>query len=174
MVMGDATTAVVTHALREGSRLEECFGSPPAPDAWQDVRRGGEEMARAARRQGGSSSRKGRSSRVRSAQLEQLNLNAAGIDVGADAHWVAVPGRVLALGARQHAPLVTPLESLELFKLEHGVLEFFRDDGERRFAAGFAKVVGAAQDAEMPHDSGLRKWSRASKNDLPLLVKCCC
>ena len=25
------------------------------------------------------------------AQLEQLNLNAAGIDVGADAHWVAVP-----------------------------------------------------------------------------------
>ena len=32
-----------------------------------------------------------RSSRARSAQLEQLNLNAAGIDVGADAHWVAVP-----------------------------------------------------------------------------------
>ena len=48
-------------------------------------------MARAARRQGGSQSRKGRSKGVRSAQLEQLNLNAAGIDVGADAHWVAVP-----------------------------------------------------------------------------------
>ena len=48
-------------------------------------------MARAARRSGGSSSRKGRSSRARSAQLEQLNLHAAGIDVGADAHWVAVP-----------------------------------------------------------------------------------
>src|SRR5215471_10979443 len=48
-------------------------------------------MARAARRPGGSSSRKGRSSRARSAQLEQLNLHAAGIDVGADAHWVAVP-----------------------------------------------------------------------------------
>ena len=82
---------MVTHAWRVGSRLEECFGSPPAPDAWQDVRRGGEEMARAARRSGGSSSRKGRSSRARSAQLEQLNLHAAGIDVGADAHWVAVP-----------------------------------------------------------------------------------
>jgi transposase len=91
MVTGEATTAMVTHAWRVGSRLEECFGSPPAPDAWQDVRRGGEEMARAARRSGGSSSRKGRSSRARSAQLEQLNLNAAGIDVGADAHWVAVP-----------------------------------------------------------------------------------
>ena len=48
-------------------------------------------MARAARRQGGSQSRKGHSRRARSAQLEQLNLNAAGIDVGADAHWVAVP-----------------------------------------------------------------------------------
>jgi transposase len=82
---------MVTHAWRVGSRLEACFGSPPAPDAWQDVRRGGEEMARAARRSGGSSSRKGRSSRARAAQLEQLNLHAAGIDVGADAHWVAVP-----------------------------------------------------------------------------------
>ena len=48
-------------------------------------------MARAARRQDGSQSRKGRSKGARSAQLAQLNLNAAGIDVGADAHWVAVP-----------------------------------------------------------------------------------
>ena len=49
-------------------------------------------MARAARRQGGSQARKkGYSRRARSAQLEQLNLHAAGIDVGADAHWVAVP-----------------------------------------------------------------------------------
>ena len=55
------------------------------------VQREGEEMARAARRQGGSQSRKGHSKGARSAQLEQLNLNAAGIDVGADAHWVAVP-----------------------------------------------------------------------------------
>jgi transposase len=55
------------------------------------VQREGEEMARAARRQGGSQLRKGHSKGVRSAQLEQLNLNAAGIDVGADAHWVAVP-----------------------------------------------------------------------------------
>jgi transposase len=28
---------------------------------------------------------------VRAAQLEQLNLNAAGIDVGATEHWGAVP-----------------------------------------------------------------------------------
>ena len=48
-------------------------------------------MARAARRQDGHPARKGRSSWARSAQLEQLNLHAAGIDVGADAHWVAVP-----------------------------------------------------------------------------------
>jgi hypothetical protein len=49
-------------------------------------------MARAARRQGGSEAgKKGYSRRARSAQLEQLNLHAAGIDVGADAHWVAVP-----------------------------------------------------------------------------------
>jgi len=49
-------------------------------------------MARAARRQGGSQARqKGYFRRARSAQLEQLNLHAAGIDVGADAHWVAVP-----------------------------------------------------------------------------------
>jgi hypothetical protein len=49
-------------------------------------------MARAARCQGGSQARKkGHSRRTRSAQLEQLHLNAAGIDVGATAHWVAVP-----------------------------------------------------------------------------------
>jgi hypothetical protein len=48
-------------------------------------------MARAARRQGSSQSRKGHSRRTRSAQLEQLNDHAAGIDVGADAHWVVVP-----------------------------------------------------------------------------------
>jgi transposase len=48
-------------------------------------------MARAARRQGTRQHHKRRSSRARSAPLEQMNLNAAGIDVGADAHWVAVP-----------------------------------------------------------------------------------
>jgi hypothetical protein len=49
-------------------------------------------MARAARRQGGSQARqKGYSRRARSAQFAQLNLHAAGMDVGADAHWVAVP-----------------------------------------------------------------------------------
>ena len=48
-------------------------------------------MTRAARRQGESQQRKRRSSRTRSAPLEQINLNAAGIDVGSAAHWVAVP-----------------------------------------------------------------------------------
>ena len=48
-------------------------------------------MARAPRRQGGGQPRQRRSSRGRPAQLEQLNLNAAGIDVGATEHWVAVP-----------------------------------------------------------------------------------
>lgn len=55
------------------------------------MRRGDEEMARAARRQGSSQQRKRRSRRASKAQLEQLNLNAAGIDVGAESHWVAVP-----------------------------------------------------------------------------------
>jgi transposase len=48
-------------------------------------------MARAARRQGSRQPRKRRSTRASKAQLEQLNLNAAGIDVGAESHWVAVP-----------------------------------------------------------------------------------
>ena len=48
-------------------------------------------MTRAARRQGESQPRKRRSSRTRSAPLEQINRNAAGIDVGSAAHWVAVP-----------------------------------------------------------------------------------
>ena len=48
-------------------------------------------MARAARRQGASQHPKRRSSRARSAPFKQMNLNAAGIDVGADSHWVAVP-----------------------------------------------------------------------------------
>jgi hypothetical protein len=55
------------------------------------VLREGEEMARATRRQGGGQQQKRRASRVRAAQLEQLNLNAAGIDVGATEYWVAMP-----------------------------------------------------------------------------------
>jgi transposase len=55
------------------------------------VRREDHEMAHATRRAGRSQPQKRRASRVRAAQLEQLNLNAAGIDVGATEHWVAVP-----------------------------------------------------------------------------------
>src|SRR5215831_16329854 len=47
-------------------------------------------MARAARRPGARQHPKRRSSRGRSAPFEQMNLNAAGIDVGATEHWVAV------------------------------------------------------------------------------------
>src|SRR5438093_6679962 len=64
---------------------------PPHPMPKGIVQREGEEMARATRRQGGGQQRQRRSSRVRTAQLEQLNLNAAGIDVGATEQWVAVP-----------------------------------------------------------------------------------
>ena len=49
-------------------------------------------MARAARRPGDRQHRKRRSSQAHAAPFKQMNLNAAGIDVGADAHWVAVPG----------------------------------------------------------------------------------
>lgn len=48
-------------------------------------------MAHATRRAGRGQPQKRRARRVRAAQLEQLNLNAAGIDVGATEHWVAVP-----------------------------------------------------------------------------------
>lgn len=48
-------------------------------------------MAQAIRRAGRGQQQKRRARRVRAAQLEQLNLNAAGIDVGATEHWVAVP-----------------------------------------------------------------------------------
>ena len=48
-------------------------------------------MAHATRRAGRGQQQKRRASRVRAAQLEQLNLNAAGIDVGATEHWGAVP-----------------------------------------------------------------------------------
>ena len=47
-------------------------------------------MARATRRQGGSPHSKRSCGRARSAPLEQMHLNAAGIDVGAEFHWVAV------------------------------------------------------------------------------------
>jgi transposase len=48
-------------------------------------------MARAARRPGERQHRKRRSSQAPAAPLKQINLHAAGIDVGADCHWVAVP-----------------------------------------------------------------------------------
>src|SRR5215475_10595821 len=48
-------------------------------------------MARAARRPRARQHHKRRSSRACSAPLAQMNLNAAGIDVGATEHWVAVP-----------------------------------------------------------------------------------
>ena len=48
-------------------------------------------MARTARRQGGSPHSKRYGARARSAPLEQMHLHAAGIDVGAEYHWVAVP-----------------------------------------------------------------------------------
>ena len=49
-------------------------------------------MARAARRQGESQDPKRRPSRPRSAPLAQMHRTAAGIEVGATEHWVAVPG----------------------------------------------------------------------------------
>src|SRR2546423_2984524 len=48
-------------------------------------------MARTARRPSARQHHKRRSSRGRSAPLAQMHLNAAGIDVGATEHWVAVP-----------------------------------------------------------------------------------
>src|SRR5438128_6896667 len=64
---------------------------PPPPMREDIVRREDQEMAHATRRTGRGQQQKRRASRVRAAQLEQLNLNAAGIDVGATEHWVAVP-----------------------------------------------------------------------------------
>src|SRR4030095_5966722 len=92
MVTGDATTAVVTHAWRVGSRLEECLEFfPRARYLRACALREYIAMAGAARRPGARQHPKRRSSRRRSAPFEQMNLNAAGIDVGATEHWVAVP-----------------------------------------------------------------------------------
>jgi transposase len=48
-------------------------------------------MARAARRLHAKQQSKRRSSQAHAAPLKQMNLNAAGIDVEAECHWVAVP-----------------------------------------------------------------------------------
>jgi transposase len=48
-------------------------------------------MTRVARRLGDRQHSKRRSSPAHAAPFKQMNLNAAGIDVGADCHWVAVP-----------------------------------------------------------------------------------
>jgi len=52
--------------------------------------------------------------------------------------------------------------------VERGILEVGSEHDEGHFAAGCAKVVCAAKNAETPHDSGLRKWGRASKSDLSI------
>jgi transposase len=48
-------------------------------------------MARAARRPGDRQHSTRRSSQAPAAPLKQMHRNAAGIDVGAECHWVAVP-----------------------------------------------------------------------------------
>jgi transposase len=48
-------------------------------------------MARAARRPGARQQSKRRSRQAHAAPFKQMHLNAAGIDVGAECHWVAVP-----------------------------------------------------------------------------------
>jgi len=91
MVTGDATAAVVTHAEGVGSRLAECVSAPPHPMPQRLVMREDAAMARAARRPGERQHSKRRSSQAHSAPFKPMHLNAAGIDVGADCHWVAVP-----------------------------------------------------------------------------------
>ena len=69
MVTGDATTAAVTHALRVGSRLEECLCfAPPSPMPEDIVRRADEEMAHATHRSGRGQPQKRRARRVSTAQ----------------------------------------------------------------------------------------------------------
>jgi hypothetical protein len=61
------------------------------------------------------------------------------------------------------------LSQVSSFKLEHGILGVGREDGERRFAASFAKFACAAQNAEPPYRSDLGKLDQASKNNVPLI-----
>ena len=86
--MGDATTSVVTHALCVGSRLEECLCFAPHPRCLRTscggkTKRWHMQYVVQGKR---PNNRKRRARRVKAAQLEQLNLNAAGIDVGATEH----------------------------------------------------------------------------------------
>src|SRR5215475_12383230 len=84
-------------------------------------------MARTARRPSARQHPKRRSSRGRSAPFEQMNLNAAGIDVGATEHWVAVPEDrdeepVRRFGAFT-ADLYVLAEWLRQCQIETGVME---------------------------------------------------
>ena len=75
------------------------------------------------------------------------------------------PGRTTAYA------IIAP--QLWLFEVKRGVLECGREHDERRFAARFAKVLCAAQNAELRHNPGLGQRGDASKNELTLLVKHC-
>src|SRR5512132_1267209 len=89
---GALTTALVTARHSRRSRLEEWIKSRAprtrCPDHHPRRRRIG--MPRTSRRQR-QNTRRAKPPKGRVPQLEQMHFHAAGIDVGATEHWVAVP-----------------------------------------------------------------------------------
>lgn len=53
--------------------------------------------------------------------LERINLNAAGIDVGADFHWVAIPPDRTEASVRKFGAFTSDLHRLADWLLEHGI-----------------------------------------------------
>jgi transposase len=59
--------------------------------------------------------------KTRPTVLERINRNAAGIDIGADAHWVAIPEDRTEAPVRKFGPFTSDLHRLADWLLEHGI-----------------------------------------------------
>jgi len=53
--------------------------------------------------------------------LERINLNAAGIDIGANFHWVALPEDRTETPVRQFGPFTSDLHRMADWLIEHGI-----------------------------------------------------
>jgi hypothetical protein len=69
---------------------------------------------------------------------------------------------------------MTGFAQVSLLNVERGVFEHGREDDERHFATGCAKVARTAKNSEMTDCSDHGKRGDASKNDLSFVVKHCC
>jgi hypothetical protein len=88
-------------------------------------------MARTAQRQGHKRQRRGSSGSRQSSALQRMHLHAAGIDVGATQHWVAVPDDRDPEPIRQFGAFTADLYALAEW-LRQCRMETVVSDGDRR------------------------------------------